>query len=54
MLTRISADFMPQMDGRNVHLVYAAILCIGAAVIWGVRLIPRVFIPDTEDDEDDP
>jgi uncharacterized protein involved in response to NO len=55
MLTRISADFMPQVDGRNVHLVYAAILCIGAAVIWGVRLIPRVFIPDTEDDdEDDP
>jgi uncharacterized protein involved in response to NO len=53
MLTRVGADFMPRVDGRNVHLIYAAILCIGAAVVWGVRLIPRIFIADTEEDEDE-
>jgi uncharacterized protein involved in response to NO len=47
--TRISADFLPSVAGRNVHLVYAAILCIGAALVWGAIFIPRVFIADAEE-----
>jgi uncharacterized protein involved in response to NO len=50
MLTRIGADFMPGTEGRNIHLIYAAILCIGAGLVWGVRLIPRVFNSDTADE----
>jgi uncharacterized protein involved in response to NO len=47
---RIGADFMPTMVGRNVHLVWAASLCIAGALAWGIRLVPRVFIPDSEPD----
>ncbi len=46
---RIGADFMPTMNGRNVHLIYAALLCVAAALIWGIRLVPRVLVPDTEE-----
>ncbi len=45
---RIGADFMPSLAGRNVHLIWAALLCIAAALVWGIRLLPRVFIPDTD------
>jgi uncharacterized protein involved in response to NO len=48
MVTRVGADFMPGA-ARNVHLIYAALLCIGASIVWGVRLIPRVVIPDSDD-----
>ncbi len=46
---RIGADFMPGMESRNLHLIYAAWLCIAAALVWGIRLVPRVFIEDSED-----
>ena len=49
MGARIGADFMPSTAGRNAHLLYGALLCISAALIWGIRLVPRVTIPDTED-----
>ncbi len=45
MATRVAADFIPAA-GRNVHLIYAALLCIAAALVWGIRLVPRVFIRD--------
>ncbi len=48
MATRIGADFIPG-ETRNVHLIYAALLCIAAALVWGFRLIPRVVMPDTND-----
>jgi uncharacterized protein involved in response to NO len=51
MLTRVGADFM-QTEGRNVHLIYGAIICIGAGLVWGVPLIPRVLVPDTDEDDD--
>jgi uncharacterized protein involved in response to NO len=46
---RIGADFMPSFAGRNVHLVWAALLCMAGALVWGIRLLPRVFIPDTDE-----
>lgn len=48
LVARIGADFMPTMTGRNRHLVWAALLCIAAALVWGIRLVPRVFVPDTD------
>ncbi|HET6408039.1 MAG TPA: NnrS family protein, partial [Chthoniobacteraceae bacterium] len=52
MLTRVGADFMPLAEGRNVHLIYAAILCIGAGLAWGVRVMPRVLVPDLAEEEE--
>jgi uncharacterized protein involved in response to NO len=49
LLARIGADFMPSVAGRNAHLIYGALFCIMAALIWGVRLIPRVLVPDPEE-----
>lgn len=49
LIARIAADFMPSVAGRNSHLVYAALLCIAAGVLWGVRLVPRVLIADSEE-----
>lgn len=46
---RIGADFMPSLGGRNVHLAYAALSCIAAAVLWGIRIVPAVLIPDSEE-----
>ncbi len=46
---RIGADFMPSVVGRERHLIWAALLCIAAALVWGIRLIPRVFIPDSDE-----
>lgn len=49
MVARVGADFMPGI-ARNVHLIYAALICITGALVWGIRLVPRVFIPDTDDE----
>lgn len=49
LLARIGADFMPSLAGRNSHLIWAAVLCIAGALVWGIRLVPRVFIPDAEE-----
>lgn len=46
---RIGADFMPSLSGRNVHLAYAALSCIAAAVLWGIRIVPAVLTPDSEE-----
>jgi uncharacterized protein involved in response to NO len=46
---RIGADFMPNGVGRNAHLIYAALLCVVAAVLWGLRLLPHVLTADSED-----
>ncbi len=46
---RVGADFMPSVVGRNRHLIWAALLCIAAALVWGIRLMPRVFIPDSDE-----
>lgn len=49
LVARIGADFMPTITGRTRHLVWASLLCIAAALVWGIRLVPRVFIPDTDE-----
>lgn len=54
LFTRVSADFLSSVAGRNIHLIYAAILCIAAALVWGIRLVPRVFVPDTDEVPADP
>ncbi|MEO8350643.1 MAG: NnrS family protein [Chthoniobacteraceae bacterium] len=50
MATRVGADFMPGA-ARNVHLIYAALLCMAAAIVWAIRLVPRVVIPDADDED---
>jgi uncharacterized protein involved in response to NO len=49
LAARIGADFMPTMLARNDHLIWASLLCIAAALIWSIRLVPRVFIADTDE-----
>ena len=49
LLARVGADFMPTVGGRTSHLIWAALLCIAAAIVWGVRLVPRVVIPDSDE-----
>jgi uncharacterized protein involved in response to NO len=49
LVARIGADFMPGIAGRNSHLFWAAVLCIAAALVWGVRLMPRVLIADPDE-----
>ena len=49
LVARIGADFMPSINGRNSHLLWAALLCIAAALVWGVRLVPRVLIADPDE-----
>jgi hypothetical protein len=49
LATRVGADFMPTVPGRNIHLIYAAFLCIAAALLWGIRLVPRVLVPDPDE-----
>src|SRR4051812_2930681 len=39
LLARVAADFMPTVVGRNHHLLWAALLCILAALVWGIRLV---------------
>jgi uncharacterized protein involved in response to NO len=46
MLSRYVADLAPK--ARTVHLVAAAIAWLIAALIWMVRVIPKVAIPDSE------
>jgi uncharacterized protein involved in response to NO len=42
MLARVSADFI--LPERNTHLVYAALMWILAAVVWGSALAPKLEI----------
>jgi len=44
MLTRVSADWMP--DLRFTHYAYAAIVWSIGTIVWAVRFLPRVRIPD--------
>src|SRR5262249_35039700 len=44
MLSRVSADFMA--PERNSHLVYAALTWILAAAVWGIALVPKLFLSD--------
>ena len=46
MLSRYEADLAPQ--SRSVHLVAAALCWLGAALIWMVKVVPKVVIPDPE------
>jgi len=46
MLARVGADFFPL--GRNSHLVYAALIWIFAAAIWGWALIPKLLLSEQE------
>jgi uncharacterized protein involved in response to NO len=48
LAARVGADFMPTVTGRNRHLIWAAVLCIAAALVWGIRLVPCVVIPDSD------
>ena len=47
MLSRYVADLAPK--ARTVHLVAAAIAWLIAALIWMVRVIPKVAIPDSNE-----
>jgi uncharacterized protein involved in response to NO len=46
MLSRYVADLAPK--ARTVHLVAAAIAWLIAALIWMVKVIPKVAVPDTD------
>ncbi len=45
MIARVGADFIP--PARNAHLVYAALIWLSAAIVWGVALTPKLSL--TED-----
>ncbi len=46
MLARVGADFFP--PGRNSHLVYAALIWLIAAAVWGWALVPKVLVAGEE------
>ena len=41
MVARVGADFFP--PGRNSHLVYAALIWVIAAMVWGWALLPKLL-----------
>jgi uncharacterized protein involved in response to NO len=49
LVARVAADFMPSVAARNSHLGWAACLCLVGALVLAIRLLPRVFSPDTEE-----
>lgn len=49
LAARVGADFLPSLTGRNHHLIWAALLCIVAIGVWSWRMLPRVFVPDSEE-----
>jgi len=44
MLTRVTADWMP--DIRMTHYGYAAIVCVGVVVYWGLTVLKGVVRSD--------
>lgn len=44
MLTRVSADLFPAE--RNSHLVYAALIWLIAALVWGAALLPKLHLSE--------
>ncbi|PZR72113.1 MAG: hypothetical protein DLM73_14080 [Chthoniobacterales bacterium] len=48
MLSRISADLAPSM--RTPHLAAAAICWLAAALIWIIRVIPKVIVVEAEEE----
>lgn len=46
MLTRVSADWLPAT--QVTHYAYAALVWIVGVLIWAVRLLPAVALPDSE------
>ena len=44
MLSRFSAEFVPR--ARTAHLIWAAICWLIAAVIWIVKVIPKVAVAE--------
>ncbi len=49
MISRFVADLAP--TARTVHLVAAALSWIAALVIWMVKVLPKVTIPDREESD---
>ena len=50
MISRFVADLAPA--ARTVHLVAAALFWIAALLIWMVKVLPKVTIPDREESGD--
>jgi uncharacterized protein involved in response to NO len=48
MITRISGDFWPKVLAS--HYSYGALVWIGAALIWSAYVLPKVLMPDPEDE----
>jgi uncharacterized protein involved in response to NO len=46
MLSRVGADFVP--PARNSHLVYAALIWLAAAAVWGWALLPKLLLSEEE------
>lgn len=44
--SRVAADFLPLE--RNSHLLYAALIWLGAAAVWGWALLPKLAISTDE------
>jgi uncharacterized protein involved in response to NO len=44
MVARVTADFVP--PARNSHLVYAALIWLGAAVVWACALGPKLSMSE--------
>jgi uncharacterized protein involved in response to NO len=44
MVARVGADFIP--PARNTHLVYAALIWLLAAIVWGVALGPKLSLSE--------
>ena len=47
MVSRVIGDFMPQI--QISHYLYAAILWVLGAAVWGARILTRVTRPDPDD-----
>jgi uncharacterized protein involved in response to NO len=44
MVARVAADFVP--PERNSHLVYAALIWLGAAILWACALVPKLSMSE--------
>ncbi len=47
MISRYVADIAPA--ARTVHLVGAALFWIGGLLIWMIKVLPKVSVPDREE-----
>lgn len=47
LVLRFTADYQPLL---KLHWIAAGAICwIAAALVWGARVVPRVFVPDPEE-----